>query len=408
MLSLQLNQLRLFKFISPIINVKEYFLKVVLPLFGMLCLSMFRISIGVLIPEAASAFSLSEVKVSVILSAYLAAMALVMGLSGFISDKLGKKLIMALGLIMVSVGIFIGGFSYTFNLIVASTFIAGLGAGFYTPALYAYIGEALPSSKGFLTGLTNSIYAFGGFFGPLIFSYITEKHNWRMAMLFLAILSLISFMAIWLIPYDKSIFKQKTIPYKSILMNKNIALITVALTIANAGFVAFTAWTPKFLMELENFNLVEAGFTFGLCSFFGGLGAIIFGKLSDKLNRCEINALVSAASAFLAFFYYLSLRYGFFFRVIFSVILGLVIYAYWSLSTAAAQDFVNPSSFGSVTGFVQNMAVLSAVIAPTLSGSLISYLGSSCALIISIAAPYFIHSLIFMILFFKNKKFNKR
>jgi MFS family permease len=73
------------------LQFKEYFLKIVIPLFGMLCLSMFRISIGVLIPEAALTFSLSEVEVSIVLSAYLAAMALVMGLSGFISDKLGKK-----------------------------------------------------------------------------------------------------------------------------------------------------------------------------------------------------------------------------------------------------------------------------------------------------------------------------
>ncbi|MEM2843162.1 MAG: MFS transporter [Candidatus Bathyarchaeia archaeon] len=373
----------------------------------MFCLSMFRISIGVLIPETALTFSLSEVEVSIVLSAYLVAMALVMGLSGFISDKLGKKLIMALGLLMVSVGVFIGSFSHTFNLIVASTFIAGLGAGFYTPALYAYIGEVLPSSKGFLTGLTNSVYAFGGFFGPLIFSLITEKYNWRMAMLFLAFLSLISFIVIWLIPCDKSVFKQKAIPYKSILMDKNIALITIALTIANAGFVVFTAWTPKFLMELENFSVVEAGLSFGLCSFFGGLGAIIFGKLSDKFNRCGVNALVSGASAFLAFFYYLNLRYGFFSRIIFSIILGLVLYAYWSLSTAAAQDFVNSSFFGSVTGFVQNMAVLSAAAAPTLSGILSSYLGLSYALIISIALLYLIHSLIFLILFFKKVEIMK-
>jgi MFS family permease len=219
---------------------------------------------------------------------------------------------MVLGLFMVSFGIFIGSFSSSFNLIAASTFIAGLGAGFYTPALYAYIGETLSSSKGFLTGLTNSVYAFGGFFGPLIFGLITEKHNWRIAMLVLAVLSLISFIAVLTMPYNKAGFTQKNIPYKSILANRNIALITIALTIANAGFVAFTAWTQKFLMEIENFNIVNAGLAFGLCSFFGGLGAIIFGKLSDKFNRCKINALVSAASTLLAFFYYLNFQYGFF------------------------------------------------------------------------------------------------
>jgi hypothetical protein len=85
----------------------------------------------------------------------------------------------------------------------------------------------------------------------------------------------------------------------------------------------------------------------------------------------------------------------------------LVLYAYWSLSIAAAQDFVNPLFFGSVTGFVQNIAVISAASAPTLSGILIAYLKLSSALIIFIAAPYFIHSILFAILFFENKNLKK-
>ncbi|MBS7657938.1 MAG: MFS transporter [Candidatus Bathyarchaeia archaeon] len=374
------------------------------PLFGMFCLSMFRISIGVLIPEVSLEFSLNEVEVSFILSAYLTAMALVMALSGFASDKLGKKLIMSLGLFTVTLGIFMVYFSYSFGLLIASTFIAGIGAGFYTPALYAYAGELLPVSKGFLAGLSNSVYAFGGFFGPLIFSLITKAYNWRTAILFFAFLSLISFASIWIIPYNKIKVKQRKIPYTLLLKNKNIILITFALTIVNAGFVAFTAWTPKFLIEIEKFNIVYAGLLFGLYSFFGGFGTIIFGFLSDKFNRCKIISFVSATAAILTIFYYLiSIYDNFLLRAIFSSILGLFSHAYWGLSTAAAQDFTESSFFGSITGFVQNIAVISAALSPPISGSLINCLGLRYALIISIALPYFIHSIIFMVLSLKTK-----
>jgi len=367
----------------------------------MLCLSMFRISLGVLIPEVSLEFFLDEVEASLILSSYLTAMSLVMALSGFISDKLGKKIIMGLGLLAVTIGIFTTSFSFNFNLLIASTFIAGIGAGFYTPALYAYAGELIPFSKGFLAGLSNSVYAFGGFFGPLIFSLITETHNWRTAMLFFAILSLISFAFIWIIPYNKVENKQKS-SYIFILKNKDVSLVTVALTIANAGFVAFTAWTPKFLIEIEKLNIVDAGVAFGLYSLFGGFGTIIFGMFSDKFNRCKITSLVSATAALLTLFYYLISFHNIFLRIIFSSILGLVSHAYWSLSTAAAQDFVEKSLFGSITGFVQNIAVISAVFAPPISGSLINYLGLSYALTVFIASSYFIHSIIFMLLYFKK------
>ena len=362
---------------------------------------MFRISLGVLIPEVSLEFFLDEVEASLILSSYLTAMSLVMALSGFISDKLGKKIIMGLGLLAVTIGIFTTFFSFNFNLLIASTFIAGIGAGFYTPALYAYASELIPFSKGFLAGLSNSVYAFGGFFGPLIFSLIAETHNWRAAMLFFAILSLISFAFIWIIPYNKVGIKQKS-SYIFILKNKNVSLVTVALTIANAGFVAFTAWTPKFLIEIEKLNIVDAGVAFGLYSLFGGFGTIIFGIFSDKFNRCKVTSLVSATAALLTLFYYLISFHNIFLRIIFSSILGLVSHAYWSLSTAAAQDFVEKSLFGSITGFVQNIAVISAVFAPPISGSLINYLGLSYALTVFIASSYFIHSIIFMILFLKK------
>jgi len=388
---------------------KKFFrklLSIIPPLFGMFCLSMFRISIGVLIPEVSLEFSLNEVEVSFILSAYLMAMALVMALSGFASDKFGKKLIMGLGLLAVTTGIFMVSFSYSFILLIFSTFIAGVGAGFYTPALYAYAGELLPFSKGFLAGLSNSVYAFGGFFGPLVFGAITKNHNWRAATLFFAILSLISFATIWFIPYTKIKAKdrqRKTLDI-SLLKNRNIALITIALTIANAGFVSFTAWTPKFLIETEKLDIVDAGLAFGAYSFFGGLGTIIFGMLSDKFNRCKITGLVSSIATILTIFYYLtSTCNNLFLRVTFSAVLGLFSHAYWSLSTAAAQDFVETSFFGSITGFVQNIAVISAVFSPPVSGSLISYLGLRYALTFFIASSYFIHSIIFMFLSLKSR-----
>jgi len=397
-------------FISVNADKRKKFFKNLLsitpPLFGMFCLSMFRISIGVLIPEVSLEFSLNEVEVSFILSAYLMAMALVMALSGFASDKLGKKLIMGLGLLTVTIGIFMASFSHSFTLLVFSTFIAGVGAGLYTPALYAYAGELLPFSKGFLAGLSNSVYAFGGFFGPLLFGLITKNHSWRIAALFFAILSLISFVTIWIIPYTKIKVKdrQRKASYISLLKNGNIVLITIALTIANAGFVSFTAWTPKFLIETEKFDVVNAGLAFGAYSFFGGLGTIIFGMLSDKFDRCKITGLVSAIATILTIFYYLtSTRNNLFLRVIFSAVLGLFSHAYWSLSTAAAQDFVETSFFGLITGFVQNIAVISAVFSPPASGSLINYLGLHYALTFFIAFSYFIHSIIFMVLSLKTK-----
>lgn len=371
-----------------------------LPLSGMLCLSMFRISIGVLIPEVAWEFSLREVEVGLILSAYLGAMALVMSLGGYASDRIGRKTAMSTGVAVMALGILLSSFSKSFDILVTSIFIAGIGAGLYIPSLYAYIGEVLPRSRGFLAGITNSIYAFGGFLGPLIFGFLTRGYGWRTPLLAFGALSLVGSVAIFTIPYSErqGIRKRKQL-YRIILKNKGVILIATALAIVNVGFVSFTAWTPKFLIDLRRFTIDNAGLAFGLYALFGGVGSIILGWFSDRFGRRRITASTSIIAAFLAMLYYLDSSVGgwhsILIRMVFSAALGFVSFAYWNLSIVAAQDLVDPSVFGSVTGFVQNMALISAAVAPIISGGLIGIIGISSALIVSVSLPYLAHGLIF-------------
>ncbi|NIQ32314.1 MAG: hypothetical protein GTN80_01485, partial [Nitrososphaeria archaeon] len=82
-------------------------------------------------------------------------------------------------------------------------------------------------------------------------------------------------------------------------------------------------------------------------------------------------------------------------RIAFSAVLGFVSFAFWNLSTVAAQDLADPSVFGSVTGVVQNMAFACAAVAPVISGTLIVYMGLSYALAVSMCIPYLVHGLVF-------------
>lgn len=378
------------------------------PLSGMFCLSMFRISIGVLIPEVAWEFSLREVEVGLILSAYLGAMALVMALGGYASDRMGRKTTMGAGVAVMALGILLGGFSESFSILVASIFMAGVGAGVYTPSLYAHIGEVLPGSRGFLAGITNSIYAFGGFLGPLIFGLLARGYGWRTPLIVFAVLSLASSVAIFTVPYSRSQGTRSTgTSYRIVLKSRGVVLIATALAIVNVGFVSFTAWTPKFLIDLEGFTVGDAGLAFGLYSLFGGIGSIVLGWFSDRFGRRRITASTSILAALLAMIYYLdgdiSGGYSIVTPMVFSAALGFVSFAYWNLSIAAAQDLVDPSVFGSVTGFIQNMALISAAVAPIISGGLIGLIGMPSALIVSVSIPYLAHGLIFALYGLRTK-----
>ncbi|MGC8850162.1 MAG: MFS transporter [Candidatus Bathyarchaeia archaeon] len=367
------------------------------PLSGMLCLSMFRISIGLLIPEVSRHFHLGEVEVGLVLSAYLGAMALVMALGGYISDRAGRREAMGSGMAVMASGILLSGISRSFSLLVASIFIAGIGAGVYTPSLYAFMGEALPENRGLLAGITNSAYAFGGFLGPLIFAVLAAGYGWRIPLLIFGALSLASAAAILVTPYTggKEMGRGKA-SFKAVIKSKGMIPITSALAIVNVGFVSFTAWTPKFLLD-QGLNINAAGLAFGLYSLFGGIGSIVLGWLSDRSGRLRITASTSIIAASLSILYYLDLPGGLPLPawMAFSALLGFVSFAYWNLSIAAAQDLVDSSVLGSATGFVQDIALITASAAPIISGGLIGLMGISHALMASVGLSYLAHGLIF-------------
>ena len=368
------------------------------PLSGMLCLSMFRISIGVLIPEVARDFPIKGVEVGLVLSAYLGAMALVMAFGGYTSDRIGDREAMCSGMALMALGILLGGVSKSFNALLASIFVAGIGAGVFTPSLYAYIGGVQPRRRGLLAGITNSAYAFGGFLGPPIFALLASGYGWRLPLMVFGVLSLVCAAAIFTVPCirRRDVVKAGA-SFRSVLRVRGVIPIASALAIANIGFVSSTAWVPKFLVDAGGFTIVNAGLAFGLYSLSGGIGSIVLGWLSDRLDRSKVISSTSMAAAFLAMIYYVEVIRGLPTAALmaFSAILGFLSFAYWNLSIAAAQDLADSSLFGSVTGLVQDTALISAAAAPIISGGLISLMDMSSALIVSVSIPYLAHGLIF-------------
>ncbi len=382
---------------------KSYWLRVLwivgFPLLGAFVLAMFRISLGVLIPKVMSDFSLSEVEVGAILSSYFAAVAMVMALGGYASDRLGRKVLMGLGTTLMACGILLFSISTTYSSLVASMFISGIGLGLYLPTSYAYVGEVLPTSRGFLVGVTNSVWGFGGFLGPLVSGFLAEGYGWRMPVMIFGVLSLFSSVAIWSIPYVKRKPEdRRKIPIKSIIADRELVLIAIALGICDMGILSSMIWTPKFLIDWEGFTIADAGLAFGIFFLSGGVGCIVLGWFSDRFGRRRIAATASLTAASLALLYYLSSGYPYFARIAFSAVFGFVSFATWNISIAAAQDLVDPSVFGSVTGFVQNIAFTANVIIPVISGSLIAYIGLSHALTVSVCIPYLFHGLVFVYL----------
>lgn len=379
-------------------NVNLTFLSLLL--IAYVCAAMFRMSIGVVVSEIAEEFSLVEAQTGALFSSLFLGTAMTMAISGYASDRLGRGITSTAGLSLISIGLVLIGYSNSYLMSLGSFFTAGLGLGIFVSSVYAVMGEVLPRSRGFLNGLTNSFYAFGSFLGPWLSGNIASHYGWRIPFYILGLISAPFALGLW---FSKSKISSKgtrtfgeRLPktsYLAMLKTRNVLVVSVALLVANIGFGSFAAWTPTFLFLVDGLDITQTGLAIGIWALTGGVGAIVLGWLSDRFSRRLAILASGILTAILAYFYFTGVN-SFLIVVGLSAALGFTSFAYWSLFISLAQDSVDSTAIGSVTGLVQNVSTIAEIIAPLMAATLIMAEGIVWAMIASVCIPYLVQGIL--------------
>ncbi|MEM2902644.1 MAG: MFS transporter [Candidatus Bathyarchaeia archaeon] len=368
------------------------------PLLGYLVFAMFRLSIGVIIPEVMREYQVEEAMGGLTLSSLLGAMALMTVLGGHVSDRVGKKKAMASGLTLMACGILLGGYPTGYVGLLSSMFVTGAGSGAFTAALFAFAGDIMPKSRGSLVGLTNSFYALGGLVGPWLSSILIASINWRFPFYLMGAMALATSTPLWINSRSERSLKtageRVKVGYaelfRKIHRNRSILLVCGGMGVANFAFVAFTAWAPSYLMKIGGLSLPETGLSFGLYSLSGATGAAFFGAFSDRFTRRK-SVMVSGILTSTLLLLYLSGLVRAWSLIGLSIALGFPAFAYWNLTISSAQDQVDEEFIGTVTGMIQGVGLITGMVAPALSGFLITRYGLSSALILSTTLPTIVY-----------------
>jgi predicted MFS family arabinose efflux permease len=168
--------------------------------------------------------------------------------------------------------------------------------------------------------------------------------------------------------------------------------------LADAGFVTYLSWTPKFL--LTEFG-VSGGFTavvdliFGLGIGLGGLGIFAAGYLFERIGGRKTTFIggMSAAAATAGLY----LSGSVFFSLALVLIGSFFLNWFWSLLTVMAQVSVAEDKRASSVSLVQTIAFIGAFIGPGLAGALGG--AESVPLILTVAVPYLAYALVMAFLF---------
>jgi YNFM family putative membrane transporter len=148
-----------------------------------------------LMPLLAHDFALTPAQSSLSLSLATGALAVSLLFSSVLSDRVGRKTMMVVALVVAAVMTVLSAFAHSYTQLLAARTLLGFALGGMPAVAMAYLGEEIePASLGVSMGLYISGNAFGGMVGRMAASVLSDFLSWRVA---LGVLGVAGLLAAW-------------------------------------------------------------------------------------------------------------------------------------------------------------------------------------------------------------------
>jgi MFS family permease len=214
--------------------------------------------------------------------------------TGFLLDKLSRKAVMLIGIVIYSAFTLLTAFAVGFPDMMAYRAITGIGEALQNAALFSAVGTYFSSNRSTAIGALNFAYGIGGFFGPFLGAKMAVVSGWQTPFYLYGILGFVFAVIIALVVSKKfteskertaenSIVPDQThIPNK--LYNKNLIMCAIAAVAVGISIYGYVGLYVKFLMSQLSFPQASAGLALSLFGI-GALMGLPAGWLGDKFNQ---------------------------------------------------------------------------------------------------------------------------
>ncbi len=153
-----------------------------------------------LMTEFSKEFRISPTEASLSLSVTTITLAFGMLVMGSLSEAWGRKPIMVVSLLAVSIVTVLAAFSPSYYVLLAFRIVQGIALAGVPAVAMAYLGEEIdPNHLGVAMGLYISGNSIGGMGGRIITGMLTDAYNWHIAVAVLGAICFIASVLFWLI-----------------------------------------------------------------------------------------------------------------------------------------------------------------------------------------------------------------
>lgn len=314
--------------------------------------------------------------VELTVTSFLVGFAIAQLIWGAVSDRIGRKIPLYIGMVLFVIGSIGCAFSHSINEIVFWRVFQAFGACTAPLLARAIIRDLFDKSRAvqMLSTLT-MIMAVAPIIGPLLGGQIVQFGNWQMIFILLAIIGFVMFFSLFTLPETLqkeqrtsgrfwTIFRN----YRQLLQNRRFMRYTLCVTFFYVGAYAFVVGSPQVYIEYFNVSPQHYGWLFAL----NIVGIMLFSFFNKTLSRrFVLDKLLKISTAIAAFAGILmSLMVYFNIGGIYAVIIPVFLFFSMngiiaSCATASALDLV-PTMAGSGAALIGSLQYGSGIISSLL------------------------------------------
>ncbi|OAT86334.1 MFS transporter [Desulfotomaculum copahuensis] len=387
-------------------NTKVRWNVMFLAFLGIFIAYMDRVNLSVATPSIMKEFGWNTAQFGVILSAFFIGYAILQIPSGWLSDHIGGRRVLAAGMGWWSLFTMLTPAGNTIGLMTLIRSLLGFGEAVTFPAITSVVSCWMsPSERARAQGFNLSGMLIGsGLTIPLV-AWIVKSFGWQWTFYSFGIVGII-WTIIWL-KYvtdnpaehpgtsqdelneicqgenlnDQVRAEQASGNLGSILKSKSVWGLALAYFMQNYNWYLILTWLPGYLVMARGFNLIKTG----IYGMFPYLGAFLFanlaGQVSDRLSKHygstkarKIILYISFAGS--AVFLYLGAHaVSPIMAVVFITVcvsfVGMNFAPFWALPVDMA-----PRNAGFVSGFMNTSGTIAGILAPMLTGFIVNATGS--------------------------------
>ena len=345
-----------------------------------------RGNLSVAAPAIAPEFGLTATQVGVLLSAFFWTYAGLQILGGWLVDRFDAFRVYGAAFLIWSAATFLTGFAGSFTALLLFRLLLGVGESAAYPAYSRLLASRFPEHR---RGFANALVDFGGKAGPALGTFVggllVAHYGWR-AMFFL--IGGISFL--WLVPWLSWAPREGTLSGASCSGPSILKILSLqpawatflGLFCFNYAYYFLMTWLPSYLVMDRHFSLTRMAVFSALPFAVSAVTSLVSGYASDRLiarggaasqvrKSFAVTGVLLCAGALLGVGK-APTTLAMAFLILSFASIGLFSSNVWAIT----QTLAGPAAAGRWTGIQNAIGNLGGVVAPVVTGILVSRFGS--------------------------------